>query len=55
MTSTTLSVEQPAIWRQFWRLTKPRVVALIVFTAILVTALVFFPVLTLGPLAEGLI
>lgn len=28
---------------------------LIVFTAILVTALVFFPVLTLGPLAEGLI
>ena len=30
-------------------------VALVVATAILVTALVFFPVLTLGPLAEGLI
>ena len=30
-------------------------ITLVVFTAILVTALVFFPVLTLGPLAEGLI
>ena len=30
-------------------------ITLIVFTAVLVTALVFFPVLTLGPLAEGLI
>jgi len=26
-----------------------------VFTAVLVTALVFFPVLSLGPLAEGLL
>ena len=30
-------------------------ITLVVFTVILVTALVFFPVLTLGPLAEGLI
>ena len=30
-------------------------ITLVDFTAILVTALVFFPVLTLGPLAEGLI
>ena len=30
-------------------------VGLVVFTAILVTALVFFPVLSLGPLAEGLL
>lgn len=30
-------------------------VGLVVFTAVLVTALVFFPVLSLGPLAEGLL
>lgn len=30
-------------------------ITLVVFTAILVTALVLFPVLTLGPLAEGVI
>jgi K+-transporting ATPase ATPase A chain len=33
---------------------RPLFVGLIVGTAVLVTALVFFPVLTLGPLAEGL-
>jgi heme o synthase len=27
--------EQPALWVQFWRLTKPRVVSLIVFTAVI--------------------
>jgi protoheme IX farnesyltransferase len=26
---------QPAVWVQFWRLTKPRVVSLIVFTAVI--------------------
>jgi heme o synthase len=31
---TTLAV-QPAVWVQFWRLTKPRVVSLIVFTAVI--------------------
>src|SRR6266566_1715661 len=35
MTSTTLNAAHPAIWRQFWRLTKPRVVSLIVFTAVI--------------------
>jgi heme o synthase len=35
MTSATLSSAQPAIWIQFWRLTKPRVVSLIVFTAVI--------------------
>ncbi|ALJ18631.1 potassium-transporting ATPase subunit KdpA [Microbacterium sp. No. 7] len=33
---------------------RPLFVGLVVGTAVLVTALVFFPVLTLGPLAEGL-
>src|SRR6478735_6243195 len=33
-TSTTLH-DQPALWVQFWRLTKPRVVSLIVFTAVI--------------------
>ena len=31
------------------------IIGLVVGTAVLVTALVFFPVLTLGPLAEGLL
>ena len=30
-----LHPDQPAIWVQFWRLTKPRVVSLIVFTAVI--------------------
>lgn len=34
---------------------RPLFVGLLVGTAVLVTALVFFPVLTLGPLAEGLL
>lgn len=34
---------------------RPLYVGLLVGTAVLVTALVFFPVLTLGPLAEGLL
>jgi len=34
---------------------RPLFIGLVVGTAILVTALVFFPVLTLGPLAEGLL
>lgn len=34
---------------------RPLFVGLVVGTAVLVTALVFFPVLTLGPLAEGLL
>ncbi len=34
---------------------RPPFVGLLVGTAVLVTALVFFPVLTLGPLAEGLL
>jgi K+-transporting ATPase ATPase A chain len=33
---------------------RPLFIGLVVGTAVLVTALVFFPVLTLGPLAEGL-
>ena len=34
---------------------RPLFIGLVVGTAVLVTALVFFPVLTLGPLAEGLL
>jgi len=35
MSSTPLSSAQPAVWVQFWRLTKPRVISLIVFTAVI--------------------
>jgi protoheme IX farnesyltransferase len=35
MATTTALHDQPAVWRQFWRLTKPRVVSLIVFTAVI--------------------
>ncbi|MGE5616970.1 MAG: heme o synthase [Bacillota bacterium] len=31
----TAAAPQPALWVQFWRLTKPRVVSLIVFTAVI--------------------
>jgi protoheme IX farnesyltransferase len=35
MIPSTALPAQPAIWVQFWRLTKPRVVSLIVFTAVI--------------------
>jgi protoheme IX farnesyltransferase len=35
MSTTTALHDQPAVWVQFWRLTKPRVVSLIVFTAVI--------------------
>jgi len=34
-TTSTAVHPQPAVWVQFWRLTKPRVVSLIVFTAVI--------------------
>ena len=34
-TSTAVHASPPAVWVQFWRLTKPRVVSLIVFTAVI--------------------
>jgi heme o synthase len=33
--NTAVHTAQPALWVQFWRLTKPRVVSLIVFTAVI--------------------
>ena len=35
MLNTAASAAPPAVWVQFWRLTKPRVVSLIVFTAVI--------------------
>ena len=35
MLQATTIHEQPAVWVQYWRLTKPRVVSLIVFTAVI--------------------
>jgi protoheme IX farnesyltransferase len=35
MTDHAVSQPQPALWVQFWHLTKPRVVSLIVFTAVI--------------------
>ena len=35
MSTTAALHDQPAVWVQFWRLTKPRVVSLIVFTAVI--------------------
>ena len=50
--STTAAVhDQPAVWRQFWRLTKPRVVSLIVFTAVIGMLLAAPSVPPLGLLA----
>ena len=37
------------------RPTRPQFVGLLVGVAVIVTALTYFPVLTLGPLAEGLV
>ena len=34
-TPSALSVDPPGIWLQYWRLTKPRVVSLVVFTAVI--------------------
>ncbi len=35
MSHQALAPSSPAVWRQFWRLTKPRVVSLVVFTAVI--------------------
>jgi protoheme IX farnesyltransferase len=35
MSPQALATSQPAVWMQFWHLTKPRVVSLIVFTAVI--------------------
>jgi protoheme IX farnesyltransferase len=35
MNTAAVHAAQPALWVQFWRLTKPRVVSLIVFTAVI--------------------
>jgi heme o synthase len=35
MLQQTVLLSPPALWRQFWQLTKPRVVSLIVFTAVI--------------------
>jgi protoheme IX farnesyltransferase len=51
MSTTTALHDQPAVWVQFWRLTKPRVVSLIVFTAVIGMLLAAPSVPPLGLLA----
>jgi protoheme IX farnesyltransferase len=51
MSTTTALHDQPAVWLQFWRLTKPRVVSLIVFTAVIGMLLAAPSVPPLGLLA----
>ena len=51
MSTSTALHAQPAVWVQFWRLTKPRVVSLIVFTAVIGMLLASPSVPPLGLLA----